>query len=83
MCARQPHIVARFRAPCLTSTATKGHIMKITKKEQRDVLKDIRRQMKHIVIAIKDGDQEWLDIYADQLSATALNLRSDVMLEKE
>jgi hypothetical protein len=57
--------------------------MKITKKEQRDVLKDIRRQMKHIVIAIKDGDQEWLDIYADQLSATALNLRSDVMLEKE
>jgi hypothetical protein len=57
--------------------------MKITKKEQRDVLKDIRRQMKYIVIAIKDGDQEWLDIYADQLSATALNLRSDVMLEKE
>ena len=57
--------------------------MKITKKEQRDVLKDIRRQMKHIVIAIKDGDKEWLDIYADQLSATALNLRSDVMLEKE
>jgi cobalamin biosynthesis protein CobD/CbiB len=27
MCARQPHIVARFRAPCLTSIATKGHTM--------------------------------------------------------
>ena len=27
MCARQPHIVARFRAPCLTSIANKGHTM--------------------------------------------------------
>ena len=27
MCARQPHIVARFRAPCLTSIAIKGHTM--------------------------------------------------------
>ncbi len=27
MCVRQAHIVARFRAPCLTSIATKGHTM--------------------------------------------------------
>lgn len=27
MCDSQPHIVARFRAPCLTSIATKGHTM--------------------------------------------------------
>jgi hypothetical protein len=27
MCDSQPHIVARFRAPCLTSIAIKGHTM--------------------------------------------------------
>ncbi len=27
MCDSQPHIVARFRAPCLTSIATKGQTM--------------------------------------------------------
>jgi hypothetical protein len=27
MCVRQAHIVARFRAPCPTSIATKGHTM--------------------------------------------------------
>jgi hypothetical protein len=57
--------------------------MKITKTAQRDVLKDIRRQLVFIEAAIKDFDQEWIDIYADQLSATALNLRADVMLEKD
>lgn len=55
--------------------------MKITKKAQREVLKDIRRQLVLAEQAIKDYDQEWIDIYADQLSATALNLRADVMLE--
>lgn len=53
--------------------------MKITKKAQRDVLKDIRRQLVWIEAAIKEGDQEWIDIYADQLSAVALNLHSETM----
>lgn len=55
--------------------------MKITKTAQRDVLKDVRKQLKWIEQAIKDGDQNWIDIYADQLSATALNLNSEVMCD--
>jgi hypothetical protein len=54
--------------------------MKITKKAQRDVLKDIRRQLIWIEQAIKDGDQGWIDEYSNQLSATACNLHSETML---
>lgn len=53
--------------------------MKITKSAQREVLKDIRKQLVWIEEAIKNGDQDWIDQYADQLSATALNLNSEVM----
>ena len=55
--------------------------MKITKTAQRDVLRDIRTQLKWISDAIDTGDQEWIDQYADQLAATALNLHSEVMRE--
>lgn len=51
--------------------------MKITKKAQREVLKDIRRQLVWIEQAIKDSDQEWIDQYANQLGATALSLHSE------
>ena len=54
--------------------------MKITKTAQRAVLKDIRRQLKWIEQAIKDGDQEWIDQYADQLAATGGSLHSEEML---
>ena len=53
--------------------------MKITKTAQRDVLRDIRTQLKWISDAIDQGDQEWIDQYANQLAATALNLHSEVM----
>ena len=56
-------------------------IMKITKTAQRAILKDIRKQLVWIEQAIKDGDQNWIDQYANQLSASALNLYSEVMLE--
>lgn len=55
--------------------------MKITKKAQNDVLRDIRTQLKWIKAAIERNDQEWIDQYADQLAATALNLHSEVMRE--
>ena len=54
---------------------------RITKTAQRDVLRDIRTQLKWISDAIDRGDQEWIDQYADQLAATALNLHSEVMRE--
>jgi len=44
-------------------------------------MKDLRNQIKWINQAIQDDDQTWIDIYADQLSASALNLRSDLMNE--
>jgi hypothetical protein len=50
---------------------------KITKKAQREILKDIRRQVRWIEEAIKDGDQGWIDQYANQLGATALSLHSE------
>jgi lauroyl/myristoyl acyltransferase len=50
---------------------------KITKKAQRDILKDIRRQIRWIEEAIKNGDQDWIDQYSDQLSATAMSLNSE------
>ena len=53
--------------------------MKITKKAQRAVIKDIRRQLKWVEQAIKDGDQEWIDIYANQLSGSAASLHSETM----
>ena len=55
--------------------------MKITKTAQRAVLKDIRTQLKWIEQAIKDGDQKWIDIYANQLSGSASALHSETMLE--
>jgi len=51
--------------------------MKVTKKAQREILKDIRRQLVWIEQAIKEGDQEWIDIYANQLGATAFSLHSE------
>lgn len=47
---------------------------KITKKAQRDVVADIRRQLVWINNAIDANDLETLDQLALQLSATALNL---------
>ena len=55
--------------------------MKITKTAQREVLKDVRRQLVLIEEAIKSGNQEWVDIYADQLAATGFSLHSDAMEE--
>jgi hypothetical protein len=50
---------------------------KVTKKAQRAILKDIRRQLVWIEQAIKDSDQGWIDQYANQLGATALSLHSE------
>jgi hypothetical protein len=50
---------------------------KITKKAQREILKDIRRQLVWIEQAIKDGDQGWIDQYSNQLAATAGSLHSE------
>jgi hypothetical protein len=50
---------------------------KITKTSQRAILKDIRRQVRWIEEAIKEGDQGWIDQYANQLGATALSLHSE------
>lgn len=60
----------------------RGNKVKITKTAQRAVLKDIRNQLKWIEQAIKDGDQNWIDVYSDQLSATAMELHSEVMKQK-
>jgi hypothetical protein len=53
--------------------------MKITKKAQRAILKDIRKQLVWIEEAIKEGDQYWIDIYANQLAATGGSLHSEAM----
>ena len=53
--------------------------MKITKAAQRAVLSDVRRQLVVIEAAIKDGDQDWIDILADQLGATGFSLHSEAM----
>ena len=55
--------------------------MKITKTAQRAVLKDIRKQLVWAEEAIKAGDQNWIDTYANQLSATATSLHSETMSE--
>lgn len=51
--------------------------MKVTKTRQREIVRDIRRQLRWVEEAIKNGDQDWIDQYADQLGATALSLHSD------
>jgi hypothetical protein len=55
--------------------------VKITKTAQRAVLKDIRKQLVWAEEAIKAGDQNWIDTYANQLSATATLLHSETMRE--
>ena len=55
---------------------------KITKKIQREVVADIRRQIVWINNAINDGDLDMLDELANQLSATALNLTTEELKEK-
>ena len=50
---------------------------KITKTSQRAILKDIRRQVRWIEEAIKEGDQGWIDQYSNQLAATAGSLHSE------
>jgi hypothetical protein len=54
---------------------------KITKTRQREVLKDIRRQLRWAEKAITEGDQEWVDIYANQLAGSSLLLHSENMKE--
>jgi hypothetical protein len=55
---------------------------KITKKMQKQVMADIRRQLGWINQAIADNDLELLDQLALQLSATALNLTTDELNAK-
>lgn len=55
---------------------------KITKKMQKDVIKDIRRQLIWINDAIETNDLEYLDQLALQLSATALSLTIESLTEK-
>ena len=43
MCVRQAHIVARFRAPCLTSIATKGHTMITIEKAKATAVTLVKR----------------------------------------
>ena len=69
--------MARLTTPLATST--KRGTMKITKTRQRAVIKDIRRQLKWIEEAITDGNQDWIDEYANQLGATAFRLHSEDM----
>jgi hypothetical protein len=57
--------------------------VKITKKAQRAVLKDIRKQLVWVEAAIKAGDQNWIDIYANQLAGTASLLHSETMRDSE
>lgn len=54
---------------------------KITKKAQKEVLRDIRQQLVWINNAIADNDLETLNQLALQLSATALNLTTESLLE--
>jgi hypothetical protein len=53
--------------------------IKITKTSQREIVQDIRKQLRWIEEAIKNGDQNWIDQYANQLAATANSLHSDSM----
>lgn len=49
----------------------------MTKTQQREIVKDIRKQLRWIEEAITRGDQEWINQYAMQLSATAQELESE------
>jgi len=49
----------------------------VTKKAQREILKDIRQQVRVLEQAIKEGDQDFIEQLAFQLSATALNFESE------
>lgn len=51
--------------------------MKVTKTRQREIIKDMRRQLRWIEEAIKEGDQDWIDQYSNQLAATAGSLHSE------
>lgn len=53
--------------------------MKTDKQIHREAIKDIRRQLTWINDAIKEGDQDWIDVLADQLSASALQLHSETI----
>lgn len=53
--------------------------MKSNKQLQKEALKDIRRQLTWIRDAIAEGDQDWIDQLANQLSACALNLHSETI----
>jgi hypothetical protein len=55
---------------------------KITKKMQREVMKDIRRQLVWINNAIAANNLDMLDQLALQLSATALNLTTEALNEE-
>lgn len=55
---------------------------KITKKMQKDIIKDIRRQLVWINDAIETNDLEYLDQLALQLSATALCLTTEELTAK-
>jgi hypothetical protein len=47
------------------------------KTEMRNIVKDMRRQLRWIEDAIKNGTQEEIDQLAMQLSATAISLESE------
>jgi hypothetical protein len=49
----------------------------MNKTQQRNIIKDIRKQLRWIEEAIANGDQNWIDEYSNQLSATAMELHSD------
>ena len=51
--------------------------MKVTKTRQREIIQDMRRQLRWIEEAIKEGDQDWIDQYSNQLAATAGSLHSE------
>ena len=53
--------------------------MATTKKAQRDILKDVRRQLQVIEMAINEKNQILIDELANQLSATAASLNSENM----
>lgn len=57
---------------------------KITKQMQRNIIKDIRRQLVYINDAITNhpNDRQYMDELANQLSATALCLTTDELIAK-
>ena len=80
-CLRRGLFLVAILANTLATSRKRG-TMKITKTRQRAVIKDIKRQLKLIEWVITDGNQDWIDQYANQLSATAARLHSEVMEEE-